>query len=161
MLCVNPLPWCLLTSLCNHSQVPKCMSGWSVCGRMKGGSGPCCVMCYSTSRMAEPASSGSVNKLQCETPDFLLVTHCVIEGPVKLCSLKTLTSIIKLSTRRAELSRAGVYITVHPTSASVSLVFLAFLPRCCSCFFIQGFFFGWFPSSSNYSTLKKNLECDD
>lgn len=109
-----------LTSLCNHYQVPRCMSGWSECGRMSGGSGPCCVMCCSTSRMAEPASSGSVNRLQCETPNFLLVTQRVTEGLVKSCSPETLTSIITHSTRRAEMNRADVYITAHPTSASVS-----------------------------------------
>lgn len=43
------------------------MSGWSGCVKTSGGRGPCCVMCCSTSRMAEPVSSGSANRLQCET----------------------------------------------------------------------------------------------
>lgn len=142
IFCLNPFPWRLHWPPSNCSQVPKCMSEWSGCGRMKGGSGPCCVMCCSTSRMAEPASSGSVNKLQCETLNFLLLTQCVIEGLGKLRSLETLTSIIELSVRRAEMNRAGVYITVHPTWTSVSLVFLVFLTYCCSCFSMQSLLLG-------------------
>lgn len=128
---------------CNCSQVPGCTSGRSACGRMSGESGPCCVTCCSTSRTAGPASSGSVNRLQCETSNFLLVTQCVIEEPEKSRSLETLTSIIMLNARRAEMKRADIYITVHPTSASISSVFLVFLTFHCSCFFKPGIFFIW------------------
>lgn len=99
------------------------MSGWSECVRTSVGRGPCCVTCCSTSRMAELASSGSANRLQCETPNFLLVTQCVIDKLAKSCSPETLTSVVTLGTS-AEMNRADICITVHPTSTSVSVVFL-------------------------------------
>lgn len=87
----------VLTPLRVPSQAPRCTSGRSGCARRSGGRGRCCVTCCSTSRMVEPASSGSASRPQCESlANFLLVTQCVMDGLLKLRSPETLTSVITL-----------------------------------------------------------------
>lgn len=118
---------------------------------MSGGSGPCCVMCYSTSRTAEPASSGSVNRLQCESQNILLVTQCAVEEQAKSRCPETLTAII----RRAE-RRHLHYCASHFNLSLFGICSLFSVSLILS--FHQRPFFFWGNSSSNYYTLKKKEE---
>lgn len=142
--------------LCTPSQVPRFMSGWSGCGRMSGGSGPCCVTCCSTSRMAEPASSGSGSRRRCKS---LAVLHTQCDGP--LPGEPGLLSS-HLSSGNVEMKEAAIYIEEHLIYTSVSVVFLVILMSSCSrmvfCLplslsLFRCCLFGWNPSFSNYFTF--------